>query len=83
MKLNINRKIRNGMWARDPDGIIGIATEMNFQTQTCEFHVVDENGETYTVVPGVGLATLQQADLADIPEPRRPSADVGARLGYR
>ncbi len=47
-----------------------------------ELHLVRDDGTTQLVVPDVRVAELRQACLAEIPAPRRPSLEAGARLGY-
>lgn len=45
-------------------------------------HLVDGKGETIGQVGPLKHGELRQAKLSEIPEPRRPDAQVAARLGY-
>lgn len=47
-----------------------------------EVHLVNEVGETTGVLHGVSINELIIATLADIPESRRPSPELGAEFGY-
>lgn len=47
-----------------------------------EFHVTNEVGETTLVVANPNLNKVRLATLKEIPEPRRPTRERGARLGY-
>jgi hypothetical protein len=46
-----------------------------------EVMLVNGEGEDYQSVQA-GIADIRTARLLEIPEKRRPSADVGASLGY-
>jgi hypothetical protein len=72
------RNLRQGMWVRFNDKI-GILDKI--QNGGCEVHLTNDAGETEFVVLA-GANQLQQATLNDIPEPRRPSPEFGASLGY-
>lgn len=83
MKLNVNRKLKKGMWAMDGDKV-GIASDFDFSAKggpTVEFHYVGEDGST-TAVAQVPFESLRQAKLKEIPESRRPEAEFGKSLGY-
>lgn len=45
-------------------------------------HLVNTDGSTLTQLPAANCGNIQQAALASIPEPRRPTPEVGARFGY-
>ncbi len=80
---------RKGAWAKLADGTIGIINSI--QGNSAEFHTVDAKGETVAVtgaykdgelISGVPLEFLQQAQLSDIPKPRRPAMEKAVLLGY-
>lgn len=76
--MKLPTMIRKGQWVRHADGIAIVAA---VSVMGCEIHFVNAAGETIgTRVCEIGDVT--QARLADIPAPRRPSPQVGARFGY-
>jgi hypothetical protein len=83
--------LRKGMWVTF-QGHVGIYIPVNekvvlsggmTEITTHEFHLVNDAGETVTVLRALTTDGMEQAGYDDIPEPRRPSADVAARLGYK
>jgi len=66
------------MWVMKGDQI-GIAIVTN--GGIIEFHAVDVDGHTASVSV-VDPAELRQASWLEIPEARRPTAEVAAELGY-
>ena len=78
MQLNIPRKIKTGMWVMTDDHRVGILVAIG---PVAGVDLVDEDGET-TLVVQVPFASLRQATLSQIPAPRRPEPEAGARLGY-
>lgn len=74
------RGIRKGMWARLPDGRVGIVAGF-VDAATADFHLVDEHGATAACVRPP-LADLRIAAWADIPSPRRPDPETAAGFGY-
>lgn len=78
MQTNIPRKVTVGMWVMTADGKIGILTEV---APKAGVDLVDEDGSTLLSVK-VLFTSLRQATLSQIPAPRRPDPEAGARLGY-
>lgn len=71
-------KIRKGMWVVH-EGEVGIVSAVD--SVAAEVHYVNEAGATIGRQV-VGAASLRQARLEEIPEPRRPEPARGALLGY-
>lgn len=85
MKLNINRRINNGMWVRLEVDVekTGILHDIDWQRGVGKVHVVDmDTGTTRYVLPDVSLSALRQAMLDEIPKCRRPDVACARRLGY-
>lgn len=78
MQLNIPRKIKTGMWVMTAEGQVGILTDIGPKATV---DLVNEDGTTSLAVQ-VLFTSLRQATLAQIPAPRRPDPEAGARLGY-
>ena len=78
MQTNIPRKIKLGMWVMTAEGQVGILTDIGPKAAV---DLVAEDGTTSVAVQ-VLFTSLRQAMLDDIPAPRRPEPEVGARLGY-
>ena len=71
---------RQGVWAIY-EGKVGIVAAMNDDGLSCEFHRVDDAGDT-TVVVLAPLVHLRQAYYEQIPAARRPDMVTAHRLGY-
>jgi hypothetical protein len=78
MQTNIPRKVKVGMWVMTAEGQVGILTEV---APKASVDLVNEDGTTSLAVQ-VLFTSLRQATLAQIPAPRRPEPEAGARLGY-
>jgi hypothetical protein len=78
MQLNIPRKIKTGMWVMTAEGQVGILTDIGPKAAV---DLVAEDGTTSVAVQ-VLFTSLRQATLSQIPAPRRPEPEAGARLGY-
>lgn len=70
---------RRGAWAV-LDGRVGIIHAID--ANGAEVHIVDDQGDTTMVIPGVALAALTQATHEQIPAARRPKAHIAERFGY-
>jgi len=85
--------LRKGMWIVSA-GKVGILNalgpraaniakgELALAAGQGEVHLVDDKGDTATILPAVPLSSLAQAAFDDIPAPRRPTEEVGRALGY-
>lgn len=79
------KELRKGMWVRTADGI-GILNNISVSPEHLwsvgEIHYTNSDGETILIQPNVALSGVAQAAFDDIPEPRRPTPERGAGLGY-
>lgn len=95
MKLNINRRIRAGMFVTGTIPVkaplsdkaskvqaVGIIHDVDYQKNTADFHAMNSKGETELIVRGVDLSKLSQATYAEIPKARRPNKAQAKSLGY-
>lgn len=73
---------RRGMWVKDAKGRVAILNSFDLKAAAGEVHVVDAQGQT-TAIEVVPLTALRQAGFKDIPQPRRPTKERGALLGYK
>lgn len=69
---------RNHMWVMTSDGV-GIITKLGVDS---EVHLVDENGETISVIVYPTIS-LRQAKHLEIPKSRRhPDVTIAKSMGY-
>ena len=72
---------RVGMWVKVVStGKIGIYVTA-LDGVTAEVHLVDETGQTVTIIQASN-SDLVQATFMEIPEPRRPDIAIARPLGY-
>jgi hypothetical protein len=79
----MQERFRKGMWvmAKAKDGTEHIGILNSVDRVFGEVHLVQDNGETNTVVV-FALTDVRQAKVEEIPESRRPAPELAARLGY-
>lgn len=71
--------LRKGMWVMHDDRI---ALIVEGRGDSVLLHYIDANGETTEEDIVAQVSELRQAKLSEIPEARRPVAEVAARFGY-
>jgi hypothetical protein len=74
--------LRKGMWVTYTNNNAkhtGIVTDFNWEAVAVD--QVDDKGLTVGSLR-LPASAIEQAKRVEIPEPRRPSAEAGARLGY-
>lgn len=71
--------LRRGMWVVYGD-YVGILTDVN-RDGIASVMLVHDDGTNLQAVTTL-FTNLRQADLFEIPEPRRPALGVALRLGY-